>query len=337
MTTEIKAPTFPESVQDGVIANWHKQPGEPVSRDELLVEIETDKVVLEVVAPADGVMAEVLKSAGETVLSNEAIGIISEGEAAPAVAAQEAPAAQSGGSEMVELKAPTFPESVQDGSISTWHKAVGEAVSRDELLVDIETDKVVLEVVAPADGVLASISAEAGSTVASNQVIGQISAGASAAAPAVAASEAPAANTDGETIASPAARKLAEEKGVALSSIAGTGKDGRITKEDVVGAAVPAPAPTAATAPAPAAKATAAPAPLPAGERVEKRVPMTRLRKRIAERLLDATSNTAMLTTFNEVNMKPLMDLRKQYKDLFEKTHKGARLGFMGMFTKAAC
>jgi len=341
MTTEIKAPTFPESVQDGVIANWHKQPGEPVSRDELLVEIETDKVVLEVVAPADGVLGEVKKNAGDTVLSNEVIGIVSEGGAAapeasasPATTAA-APASDSTG-ETVDLKAPTFPESVQDGSVSTWHKAIGDSVTRDELLVDIETDKVVLEVVAPADGVLVAISAEEGATVASNQAIGQIAVGASAAAAPAAQASAPAPSASGETLASPAARKLADEKGISLSSIAGTGKDGRITKEDVAGASAPAPAPAAAPAPK-AAPAAAAPAPLPAGERIEKRVPMTRLRKRIAERLLDATSSTAMLTTFNEVNMKPLMDMRKQYKDLFEKTHNGARLGFMGLFTKAAC
>ncbi|BFM08042.1 2-oxoglutarate dehydrogenase complex dihydrolipoyllysine-residue succinyltransferase [Halioxenophilus aromaticivorans] len=340
MTTEIKAPTFPESVQDGVVANWHKQPGEAVSRDELLVDIETDKVVLEVVASTDGVLGEIIKGAGDTVLSNEVIGIIAEaGEqaAAPAASAPKAaPAANSGGGEVVDLKAPTFPESVQDGSVASWHKAVGEQVSRDELLVDIETDKVVLEVVAPADGVLSAISAEAGSTVQSNQVIGQITAGATASTAAAPAAAAPAAApAGGEAVASPSARKLASEKGIDLASVAGSGKDGRITKEDVANAKSAPAAPAAS--PAPVAKAAASAAPLPAGERIEKRVPMTRLRKRIAERLLNASTSTAMLTTFNEVNMKPLMDMRKQYKDLFEKTHDGARLGFMGMFTKAAC
>ncbi|GLS25960.1 2-oxoglutarate dehydrogenase complex dihydrolipoyllysine-residue succinyltransferase [Marinibactrum halimedae] len=343
MTTEIKAPTFPESVQDGVIATWHKKPGEAVSRDELLVDIETDKVVLEVVAPADGVLGEVLKAEGDTVLSNEVIAYVQPGEGvsngAPVVAAAPQTAAVS--AEVTDIKAPTFPESVQDGVVATWHKAEGEAVSRDELLVDIETDKVVLEVVAPTDGVLSKVMAAEGETIASNQVIGQIGGGA-ATVSAPAAESAPVANASGEAApASPAARKLAEEKGVDLSSIAGTGKDGRITKEDVVNAAA-APKPAASTAAeskAPAAPAVKAPTvELPgSGDRIEKRVPMTRLRKRIAERLLNATSNTAMLTTFNEVNMKPLMDLRKQYKDTFEKTHDGARLGFMGMFTKAAC
>ncbi len=335
MTTEIKAPTFPESVQDGVIANWHKQPGEAVSRDELLVDIETDKVVLEVVAPADGVLGDVLKKEGDTVLSNEVIANIIEGGAsvsAPVAAAPVTASAASGAA--VEIKAPTFPESVQDGTVASWHKKVGEAVARDELIVDIETDKVVLEVVAPVDGVLTAISAEEGATIASNQVIGVITEGASAsAAAAPVAAEAPAASSASETIASPAARKMADEKGVDLGSVAGTGKGGRITKEDVASASS-----KPATAPAPvAAKPAPVAAPLPAGERIEKRVPMTRLRKRIAERLLNATTSTAMLTTFNEVNMKPLMDLRQEYKDLFEKMHNGSRLGFMGMFTKAAC
>ncbi len=336
MTTDIKAPTFPESVQDGVIATWHKQPGEAVSRDELLVDIETDKVVLEVVAPADGVLGDVLKKEGDTVLSNEVIANISAAgaAAAPAPAAEAALAAAPAASgAAVEIKAPTFPESVQDGTIANWHKAVGAAVSRDELIVDIETDKVVLEVVAPVDGVLTSISADEGATIASNQVIGAITEGAAAsAAPAAAVAEAAPVATNSEAVASPAARKMASEKGIDLNSVAGTGKDGRITKEDVASASA-----KPAVAPAPAAKPAAAAAPLSVGDRIEKRVPMTRLRKRIAERLLDATSSTAMLTTFNEVNMKPLMDLRKEYKDLFEKTHDGARLGFMGMFTKAAC
>jgi 2-oxoglutarate dehydrogenase E2 component (dihydrolipoamide succinyltransferase) len=232
----------------------------------------------------------------------------------------------------IEIKGPTFPESVQDGTIATWHKKPGEAVSRDELIVDIETDKVVLEVVAPADGSIAEIIKQAGDTILSNEVIALFvegAAGAVAAAPVAAAAPAPASANEG--VASPSARKLAEEKGIDLNAVKGSGKDGRITKEDVVAAAVkPAVvAPVKAPAPAPALVVTA-------GERVEKRVPMTRMRKRIAERLLEATTSTAMLTTFNEVNMGPVMDLRARYKDQFEKAHNGTRLGFMGFFVKAA-
>ncbi|MFL0797346.1 MAG: 2-oxoglutarate dehydrogenase complex dihydrolipoyllysine-residue succinyltransferase [Cellvibrionaceae bacterium] len=234
----------------------------------------------------------------------------------------------------IEIKAPAFPESVQDGTVATWHKQAGEAVSRDELIVDIETDKVVLEVVAPADGVLAEIVKGEGEVIVSHELIAKLEEGAApSSTPASAApvTEAPAAApaADGDQIASPAARKLADEKGVDLASIAGTGKDGRITKEDVMNAQ-PSAAPAAAPAATPAAVA------LPEGGRTEKRVPMTRLRKRIAERLLDATQTTAMLTTFNEVDMGPLMELRAQYKDKFEKVHNGTRLGFMGFFVKAA-
>jgi len=230
----------------------------------------------------------------------------------------------------IEIKAPTFPESVQDGTVATWHKQPGEAVSRDELIVDIETDKVVLEVVAPADGALSEIIKGEGDTVLSNEVIAKFEAGAgAAAAPAEEKAEAPAAAAPaaGEKIAMPSAKKMAAEKGVDLTGVEGTGKGGRVLKEDVMKAG------TAPVAAAPAAAAEVAVAP---GERVEKRVPMTRMRKRIAERLLDASQSTAMLTTFNEVNMKPVMDLRKNYKDLFEKTHNGTRLGFMGFFVKAA-
>ncbi|MDR6677482.1 2-oxoglutarate dehydrogenase complex dihydrolipoyllysine-residue succinyltransferase [Pseudomonas oryzihabitans] len=241
----------------------------------------------------------------------------------------------------IEIKAPTFPESVADGTVATWHKKPGEAVKRDELLVDIETDKVVLEVVAPADGVLAEVIKNEGDTVLSEEVIARIQEGAAAAAPAAqpAAASAPvaapaAAGSDEDPILAPAARKIAEENGIDPATLVGTGKGGRVTKEDAV-AAVEAKKSGAA---APAAKPAAAAAPVvtAAGDRTEKRVPMTRLRAKVAERLVEAQSSMAMLTTFNEVNMKPIMDLRSKYKDMFEKKHNGVRLGFMSFFVKAA-
>lgn len=238
----------------------------------------------------------------------------------------------------IEIKAPTYPESVQEGELATWHKQPGDTVARDELIVDIETDKVVLEVVAPADGVLAEVLKQEGDTVLSNEVIARIEegAGAAPAAPASAAPAAPeAATAQDDAQVNPAAKKLAQERGIDLAAVTGTGKGGRITKEDVMNykaPASPAQAPKAA-APVPAVAEEVAAMP---GERVEKRVPMTRMRSRIAERLLQVTQGTASLTTFNEVDMSALMELRKQYKDQFEKMHNGTRLGFMGIFVKAA-
>lgn len=234
----------------------------------------------------------------------------------------------------VEIKAPVFPESVADGTVAAWHKKIGEAVKRDEVIADIETDKVVLEVVAPADGVLTSIAKAEGDTVLSNEVLAIFEAGSAATAAVV--ESAPVADVAVQPVAastaisstdqSPAVRKAVAEQGIDPQDVQGTGRGGRITKQDVA-SHTPSAKPAAATA--------AVPLSLAIGERVEKRVPMTRLRKRVAERLLSASQETAMLTTFNEVNMKPLMDLRKNYQERFEKRH-GVRLGFMSMFVKAA-
>ncbi len=245
-----------------------------------------------------------------------------------------------------EIKAPQFPEAVADGTVATWHKKPGEAISRDELLVDIETDKVVLEVVAPHDGVVGKILKEEGDTVLSQELVGYLEEGSGAAAassepaasaeskPEPAAAE-PEASGKAEESMGPAVRKLIAENNLDPSAIKGTGKGGRITKEDVLshlknGASQPAATSTKAAA-------TEAPgaANVEFGEREERRVPMTRLRARVAERLVAAQHNSAMLTTFNEVNMKPVMEMRKNYKDLFEKVH-GHRLGFMSFFTIAA-
>ncbi|MDG0968534.1 MAG: 2-oxoglutarate dehydrogenase complex dihydrolipoyllysine-residue succinyltransferase [Porticoccaceae bacterium] len=231
----------------------------------------------------------------------------------------------------IEIKAPTYPESVQEGTLATWHKQPGDTVSRDELIVDIETDKVVLEVVAPASGVLAEVLKAEGDIVLSNEILARIEEGVVAAAsPAVSKSE-PDAEVGGVMV-NPAAKKLADERNIDLSEIAGTGKGGRITKEDVVNYS-----PAAPSAPVVAKAAPAdSDATMPVGERVERRVAMTRMRSRISERLMSVTQSTAMLTTFNEVDMSAMMGLRKQYQDEFTKMHNGTRLGFMGMFVKAA-
>ena len=243
----------------------------------------------------------------------------------------------------IEIKAPTFPESVADGTVATWHKKPGEAVKRDELIVDIETDKVVIEVLAEADGVVAEIIKNEGDTVLSNEVLGKLTeGGAAAAAPAAAPAQAasapaqaaaPAAASGDDQILSPAARKLAEENGIDPNSISGSGKGGRVTKEDVVAAVE---AKKNAPAAKPSAAAAAAPVATAPGDRTEKRVPMTRVRATVARRLVEAQSNMAMLTTFNEVDMSEIMALRSKYKDQFEKAHNGTRLGFMSFFVKAA-
>jgi len=239
-----------------------------------------------------------------------------------------------------EIKAPVFPESVAEGTVATWHKQPGEACSRDELIVDIETDKVVLEVVAPADGVIEEVLKGEGDTVESGEVIGKFKEGAAGESkPAESKKdeapkeEAPKdeAAASGDAILSPAARKLAEENDVDPGSVKGTGKDGRVTKEDVQNHINNKPAGGAAPQPA----AGMPEVNVAAGERPEKRVPMTRLRASIAKRLVNAQQSAAMLTTFNEVNMAPIMEMRKQYQDSFVKRH-GIKLGFMSFFTKAA-
>ena len=234
----------------------------------------------------------------------------------------------------IEIKAPTYPESVQEGTLATWHKQPGDAVNRDELIVDIETDKVVLEVVAPATGTLAEVLEAEGDIVLSNEVIARIEEGEGSETVSISVSEKtePDAEVAG-ILVNPAAKKLADERNIDLSQIVGTGKGGRITKEDVVNYS---PAVTNTTAVAAKAPAAAEADAMPSGERVERRVAMTRMRSRISERLMSVTQSTAMLTTFNEVDMTALMGLRKQYQDVFTKMHNGTRLGFMGMFVKAS-
>lgn len=232
----------------------------------------------------------------------------------------------------IEIKAPTLPESVPDGTIATWYKNVGDTVSRDELLVDIETDKVVIEVVSPTDGVLKEILKESGATIVSNEAIASIQAGeaSATASPEVQAAATASASEEsgGEPMLSPAAKKLMLENSLASSDVAGSGKAGRVTKEDVVkhletpsSPSLPSSSPMAASV-------------APQGRR-EERVPMSRLRTKVAEHLLEACQTTAMLTTFNEVNMQPVMGIRGRYKEEFEKTHDGVRLGFMSFFVRA--
>ena len=342
---DILTPALGESVSEATIGKWTKKAGDAVRKDEVLVELETDKVSLEVVAPSDGVLTEIRAADGATVTPGAVLGVISEGasvapaaaapkaetpkpEAAPAAPAAAAPAAASGGT--VPIMTPTMGESVAEGTMGTWLKKSGDTVEKDEMLVEIETDKVAVEVSAPVAGVL-TIAAEAGSSVIPGQQIGSIAASGEGTSPAPAqAAAAPAAAPASDAPhLSPAVQRVVTENNLDPKAIAATGPKGNITKADAVNAISAAPA-APATAPAP----TAAPAAPRADQPREERVKMTRLRQTIARRLKESQNTAAQLTTFNEVDMTNVMALRNQYKEVFEKRH-GVKLGFMSFFTKA--
>ncbi|WP_122466058.1 2-oxoglutarate dehydrogenase complex dihydrolipoyllysine-residue succinyltransferase [Brevundimonas lutea] len=351
---DILTPTLGESVTEATIAKWSKKPGDAVKKDEILVELETDKVSLEVASPADGVLGEIKAAEGDTVTPGAVLGSVTEGAAgagkteapkteAKAEAKPESPKANapkadapknqaaSGGGDAISIAVPTMGESVAEGTIGTWLKKAGDAVKKDELLVEIETDKVAVEVASPADGVLTEIGAPDGATVKPGQVIGKVSG--SGAAPAASAPEGKSANAGSAQVKSsddphlsPAVQRVVTENNLDPKAIEATGPKGNITKADAVAAAS---APKAAPAPAPQAAA----APRETGPR-EERVKMTRLRQTIARRLKESQNSAAQLTTFNEVDMSAVMALRSQYKDAFEKRH-GVKLGFMSFFVKA--
>ena len=346
MSTEVRVPTLGESVTEATVATWFKKPGDAVAADEMLCELETDKVTVEVPAPAAGTLGEIVAEEGATVGVDALLATISEGAAAPAEdkpaakdttaehheeQAAEAKPASTG--DKIDVMVPSLGESVTEATVSTWFKAVGDSVAADEMLCELETDKVSVEVPAPVAGTLVEIVAGEGTTVDASAKLAVIEGGEGAAASAPAAEAAPApaaAPSSGKDIENaPSANKMMAEKGLDPSQVSGTGKDGRIMKEDVQKALAAAPAPTA-SAPAPRAPVAAQ----DAGR--EERVKMTRLRQTIARRLKDAQNTAAMLTTYNEVDMGAVMDLRKEYKDLFEKKH-GVKLGFMSFFTKACC
>ncbi|WP_417713268.1 2-oxoglutarate dehydrogenase complex dihydrolipoyllysine-residue succinyltransferase [Pseudophaeobacter arcticus] len=343
MTTEVRVPTLGESVTEATVATWFKKPGDTVAQDEMLCELETDKVTVEVPAPAAGVLADIVASEGETVGVDALLANISASGAgaAPAPAAAAAPAAPAAAAPeaataSTDVMVPTLGESVTEATVSVWFKKVGDTVAQDEMLCELETDKVSVEVPAPAAGVLAEITAAEGATVEASAKLGVIAgAGAAvAAAPATAPAAVAAPAAAGKDIANaPSAEKAMAEAGLSAANVAGTGRDGRIMKDDVaraMAAAAAAPAPAAAAAPTPRAPVAADDASR------EERVKMTRLRQTIAKRLKESQNTAAMLTTYNEVDMGEVMALRNQYKDQFEKKH-GVRLGFMSFFTKACC
>jgi 2-oxoglutarate dehydrogenase E2 component (dihydrolipoamide succinyltransferase) len=329
MATEIKVPTLGESVSEATIAKWFKAVGDTVVADQPLVELETDKVTIEVNAPVSGTLSEIIAAADSDVEVDALLGMIAEGDTAGASAPTPTPAAAfapaTGGGAETEIKVPTLGESVFEATIAKWFKAVGDSVAVDEPLVELETDKVTIEVNSPTSGTLSEIIAAEGNDVEVDALLGKITGGAVASAPA----PAPAA-TGSTGPLSPAVRKLIDDNKLDASAIPASGKDGRLVKGDVL-KFLESGKPTAAAAPsAPAASATPA---REAGAREEK-VKMTRLRKMVASRLKAAQNTAAMLTTFNEVDMKAVMDLRKTYNVQFEKKH-GLKVGFMSFFTKA--
>jgi len=330
--TDVRVPTLGESVTEATVATWFKKPGDRVAVDEMLCELETDKVTVEVPAPAAGVMGEIVASEGTTVGVDALLAVINAGSGAATAAPAAAPAAAP--SAAVDVMVPTLGESVSEATVSTWFKKVGDTVAQDEMLCELETDKVSVEVPAPAAGVLTEILAAEGATVAAGgklAVLGGASASA-AAAPTAAAAPAPAATAPKDVEDGPAAKKAMAEAGISRDAVTGTGRDGRAMKDDVARAVAAA---AAAPAPAPAVAAPRAPDAADDAAR-EERVKMTRLRQTIAKRLKDSQNTAAMLTTYNEVDMSAVMALRNEYKDAFEKKH-GARMGFMSFFTKACC
>jgi 2-oxoglutarate dehydrogenase E2 component (dihydrolipoamide succinyltransferase) len=335
MSSEVRVPTLGESVTEATVATWFKKPGDVVAVDEMLCELETDKVTVEVPSPIAGTLSEIVAAEGVTVGVDALLATVSEGDAAstPAQAAASTdtaaaqPAAAAAGTS-VDVMVPTLGESVSEATVSTWFKKVGDTVAQDEMLCELETDKVSVEVPSPAAGTLTAIVAEEGTTVDASAKLAVITSGAGAAVSAPAAAPAPAAS--GKDIEdAPSAKKAMAEAGLTGDQVTGSGRDGRVMKDDVAKALAVgkiAAAPTPAAAPRVASNADDASR--------EERVKMTRLRQTIARRLKDSQNTAAMLTTYNEVDMTEVMSLRNEYKDLFLKKH-GVKLGFMSFFTKA--
>jgi 2-oxoglutarate dehydrogenase E2 component (dihydrolipoamide succinyltransferase) len=406
MSIEIRVPALGESVSEATVGRWFKQAGDKIAVDEPIVELETDKVTIEVPAPAAGVLGDILVKDGETVEVGALLGSLNDTassledkvakSAAAMFAANDevsladtatlatiketvetvsnaiAPAANGAAKEVggtaVDIIAPSAGESVTEAEVGSWFKAIGDHVDVDEPLVELETDKAAQEVPAPVSGTLTSIAAKTGEIITPGQVIGSITPGSGAsAAPAAASAPAPVVSSASDMPVPPAAAKMMAENNLTSESVDGSGRRGQILKEDVVSsletpaAAAPTPAapetpaaptvaPVVAAAPVTATPAAPAPvAPTPPAAQAEpattvaretgageERVRMSRVRQTIARRLKEAQNTAAMLTTYNEVDMSPIMNLRKQYKELFEKKH-DVKLGFMGFFTKAVC
>ena len=379
--TELRVPALGESVTEATVATWFVKEGEAVEVDQMLCELETDKVTVEVPSPAAGTMSEIVAKEGETVGVDALLGQIAAGDGAPAVSAraetqtdaetahnagyaedvakgetpkskEEAPALAVSGGEggsSVDVMVPALGESVTEATVATWFKKAGDTVDADEMLCELETDKVSVEVPAPAAGTLSEILAEEGSTIEAGGKLAVMTTGADAGGTRPVAKDATGGEPDaprtdygrsdadgarqgegkGDVEDAPSAKRLMTENGLSRDQVEGTGRDGRVMKGDVLKALSD---PKPAKAPEPK-QAPRAPVAADQADR-EERVRMTRLRQTIARRLKDAQNTAAMLTTYNEVDMSAIMALRSEYKELFEKKH-GVKLGFMSFFTKA--
>lgn len=326
MSTEVRVPTLGESVSEATIATWFKKSGDQVEVDEMLCELETDKVTVEVPSPVAGTIAEIIAPEGSIVSVEALLALITESAVTASVAPQAAAAAPASNPVMV----PTLGESVSEATVSIWYKKLGDMVMQDEMLCELETDKVSVEVPAPVAGVLSEIFAIEGSIVEAGGRLAVIGSDVKSSAPVKDVSVPTAARKDVEN--APSAKKLMAEENLIDGSVVGTGKGGRVMKEDVIKTLQSVP-----VIKEPSNQKVSMRAPVPADDASrEERVKMSRLRQTIARRLKDSQNTAAMLTTFNEVDMTEVMALRHEYKDLFLKKH-GVKLGFMSFFTKACC
>ena len=347
MSKEMRVPTVGESISEVTVGQWFKKDGDLVQLDEVLCELESDKATFEFPAEASGIL-RIKANVGDTVEIGGLVCIIEESASAPSpapastAAPAAAPAATSATSGIKEMIVPTVGESITEVTLANWLKKDGDLVTLDEIIAEVDSDKATFELPAEATGILRQV-AKQGDVLEIGGLICRIEVGGSVAAPSAAAPAltAPVATpaTSSENYAtghaSPAASKILAEKGIPAAAVTGTGKDGRVTKEDALGASTPAaaPAPSATTtAPVAASQATAT----GSSARAQRREKMSSLRKTVSRRLVAVKNETAMLTTFNEVNMKPIMDLRSKFKDQFKEKH-GVGLGFMSFFTKAVC
>ncbi len=347
MSKEMRVPTVGESISEVTVGQWFKKDGDLVQLDEVLCELESDKATFEFPAEASGIL-RIKANVGDTVEIGGLVCVIEESASvpssapAPAVSPAAAPTATSAPSGIKEMIVPTVGESITEVTLANWLKKDGELVTLDEIIAEVDSDKATFELPAEATGILRHV-AKQGDVLEIGGLICRIEVGGSVAAPSEAA-PAPTALVAAATAAtenyatghaSPAAAKILAEKGIPAATVAGTGKDGRVTKEDALGASTPAAAPATSAAPSAPVAASQATA-TGSSSRGQRREKMSSLRKTVSRRLVAVKNETAMLTTFNEVNMKPIMDLRSKFKDQFKEKH-GVGLGFMSFFTKAVC